>query len=885
MIIPNATYRLQLRNGMTFERAAGFAGYLAQLGISHLYLSPIFAAVSGSTHGYDVTDANRIDPALGGADAFEHMADRLRAAGLGLILDIVPNHMAASLENPWWRSAVEWGTDSPYACYFDIDWSRKLTLPILGRPFEEALAAGELTFALDRRHGALVLAYFGHLIPLHPASYADLLARLSEPLCGLIVALAAESSGPQADAFHGGLRALLAADSDAADRLEYGLDRLSRESDGTLRRVLDRQPWQLLHWQEAADNLSYRRFFEIAGLAGLRVEKPEVFEASHRLVLDLVRCGIVSGLRIDHIDGLSDPAAYLGRLREAVGPDVYIVVEKILAHGEALPRDWPVAGTTGYEFIAALSDLFVDDAKLGLLDEAYGALDPEAADFGGGVRRVRTALVQRNFATEVDALLRLAVEIAAREGLSVGRAALDRSLRALLIAFPVYRSYGTQAGLDAPSARLWDGVIASVAADAEVADAGALAFIDRAFRGDVAALQEAAVFRRRFQQLTGPLAAKAVEDTMFYRNHRLLGLNEVGCEPFAAIGGPPAFHEAMAERLRAQPHALSATATHDTKRGEDARARLYALSEAPEAWVAATKRWRRINADRVEALKAGAAPEPAVEWMLYQALAGIWPAAGCDAETLEELRPRFLAYVEKALREAEQRTRWGAEDMGYEAAVKAYAAGLLSPENAAFVEDFDRTLRPFVRAGLFNGLSQTLLKLTAPGVPDIYQGAEGLDFSLVDPDNRREPDFALLQAGLPAAPLTADEARLFDGGAKQSLVARALAFRRGEKALFASGAYRPLATTGERGGQAVAFLRQSDTRAAIVVISRFFAGLAPGAWPCGSYWGDTEVALPAFCRGRRLRGILDDTTVQPGSSLPLAAAFSRFPVTLLTLES
>jgi (1->4)-alpha-D-glucan 1-alpha-D-glucosylmutase len=875
MTIPVSTYRIQFRNGMTFERATALIPYLKRLGISHLYASPIFTATEGSTHGYDVADANEIDPDLGGSEGFEHMSDALRNAGLGLIIDIVPNHMAASLENAWWRSVVEWGAESPFSRHFDIDWSRRLTLPILGQPIDKTIEAEELSLVFDAGDGVLAVAYYDNRIPLSPASYLEL------PIAPEILELANKARPGEARRFHEDLRTLLAPD-EISQTLQPRLSELSRDR-GLLRRLLDRQPWQLLYWQDAPRELSYRRFFEVTGLAGLRVEDAEVFEDSHRLILDLVRSGRVDGLRIDHIDGLADPRAYLDRLRQAVGDDVYIVVEKILASGEALPADWPISGTTGYEFISALTNVFVDPQGMKPLSAAYNDVAGSSANFPDGVRRAKQQLIANNFAVEANNLLGLLADVHMMEEDSLSKKALKSALDEILIAFPVYRTYGTQASLDEESLALWRKVIGAFDRLPQPHDRRALAFIDRAFRGDVKATAraKASEFRRRLQQLTGPLTAKSIEDTMFYRFNRLLALNEVGGEAEADDFGLENFHRLMDERAKAQPHGLSATSTHDTKRGEDARARLYAISEVPGIWAQAVQRWREMNRSSLKSLGDGPAPDAETEWMVYQALAGVWPSDLENDQLPKDLEARFIAYLEKALREAKQRTNWTAVNEPYENAVKAYARSLLSPRNSAFLTDFQNGLRPFIQAGLFNSLTQSLIKLAAPGVSDIYQGAEGLDFSLVDPDNRREPDFRQLEEWLTADGNRIDGTTLSSGALKQYIVARGLQFRRENAALFLDGSYEPLQLRGEKSEHAVAFLRRRGDELAVAVAPRMLFGLRDDEWPAGAFWRDTALLLPASCRNRQLKNALTGEHLASGEELPLARILDRLPVALL----
>ncbi|WP_409518983.1 malto-oligosyltrehalose synthase [Leclercia sp.] len=534
-MIPTATWRIQFRNGMTFDRAASLVPYLQQLGISHLYASPIFTAARDSTHGYDVTDANEIDPAIGGRAGFERLVSALKAAGLGLILDIVPNHMSTSLENAWWRDVIEHGEKSRYARHFDIDWSRRLTLPFLGDDFDVVLANGEISIQRDPNTGKPALAVYDNFYPLTPESW---MGREEEVL---------NLREPEAIA-----------------------------------RLHDQQPWRLSSWRDAPRDLSWRRFFEITGLVGVRVEDDAVFDDSHALILALVRSGAVDGLRIDHVDGLADPRAYLQRLRQEAGADCYITVEKILSKGENLPADWPISGTTGYEFIASLSEVLVDDDKIDSLRQAYDAVVGSPVDMHAELRAARLLMVDRNFAGEFSTLLTLAKKLAQVEGVAIDEELLRLALRELLVAFPVYRTYGTAQGMSGADIRLLQNVLTHVNADPD-----ALTLLTRILTGEVSdeARDTASQFRTRFQQLTGPLMAKSVEDTLFFRQHMDLALNEVGAEPVPRAFSLTRFHTEMTARRERQPDALSGTSTHDTKRGEDARARLYTLTEAPQVWA------------------------------------------------------------------------------------------------------------------------------------------------------------------------------------------------------------------------------------------------------------------------------------------------------------
>ncbi|MTH46035.1 malto-oligosyltrehalose synthase [Intestinirhabdus alba] len=824
-MIPLSTYRIQFRNGMTFDRAAALIPYIKALGVSHLYASPIFTATRGSTHGYDVTNANQLDPTLGGREGFDRLVQALKSAGLGLILDIVPNHMASSLENPWWRDVLEYGEKSRYARHFDIDWSQRLTLPFLGDSFEAALEKGDITVAADPQTGRPALRYYDSDYPLTPDSWQGREAEI-----------------------------------------------LALRDKRAIAELHERQPWRLISWREAPRALSWRRFFEVTGLVGVRVEDDAVFDDSHRLILELVRSGAVDGLRVDHVDGLADPHAYLERLRREAGPDCYIVVEKILGKGEQLPADWPVSGTTGYEFIASLAEVLVDDEKIGELRSAWEEMVGSTVDMRDELRAARLLMVERNFEGEFNRLLGLAQAIARSEGSAAEEASLRLALRELLIAFPVYRTYGTAAGMRPSDVRLLQRVAESVRGLPAPPEPRALAFILAILQGDTASKASASEFRTRFQQLTGPLMAKSVEDTLFFRQNMGLALNEVGAEPVPQPFSRDRFHQEMQNRLIRQPDALSGTSTHDTKRGEDARARLYTLTEAPERWADCVDRWRQLNQTHVRFLNDGTAPKAADTWMLYQALAGVWPTTlrPQDAEGVKALERRFLIFVEKALREAKLRTDWVDNNEAYETAVLDYARHMLAHDNGDFLQDFYAALQPFIRAGLFNSLTQTVIKLTAPGVPDIYQGSEALNFSLVDPDNRREPDFAALARRLAAsdASVFTHEVAWLNGQVNLFVTTTLLHLRQQSPRLFRGGDYLPLTASGERQSNVIAYARATDDEALIVIAPRLVFGHLDDAQR-GKLWRQTAVALPERLAGRRYRDLFSGETLEVSDALML----------------
>lgn len=862
--IPVATYRLQFRNGMTFAKATALIPHWISLGISHLYASPIFAAVSGSSHGYDVTDPNAVDPELGGMDGFLRLSDGLRAAGLGLILDIVPNHMAASLENPHWHDVLKWGRRSPSASMFDNRWDRKLTLPVLSAPLEDAIAAGHGKLRWMADTAELAFDYLGSHYPIDPTTYPQ--AFLSQFRTEEFERLAKAASPDDTKA----LATFLARHF---DKWPAGRSLVSRSED--IIALLENQSWQKIHWRDAARGLSYRRFFEITGLVGVRVEDPPVFEATHRLILDLVAEDRVQGLRVDHIDGLADPKAYLDRLREAVGPDVHLVVEKILEGDEQLPADWPVEGTTGYEFIADLAGLLALDSEE--LDRAWHEVAPDFGEPEAELARAKRMMVDVNFEGEVAALIRLAREIASKENpTGISDAILGEAVRALVAGFDVYRTYGTPEGLNARDRDVVEKLFARLAVTDGRLQA-ALSLLRNVLLSEVASQvqDEAAVFRTRLQHLTGPVLAKSLEDTFFYRYNRMIALNEVGGDPIHIAGGVDRFHRRMAARNSAQPHALSTMSTHDTKRGEDARARLYAISEATDDWIALTVQWRSEMSEHVSTLTDGPTPEPAVQWLIFQALAGMLPNDFDPGDTTARhaIRDRFLPYVEKALREAKLRTNWSDVNEPYERAVKAYASAAI--ESATFMDRFSQGIRPFVLTGMVNSLTQTLIKLTAPGIPDIYQGTEASDTSLVDPDNRRMPDFATL--AVPSNEPSPDD---FEAS-KAWLIRRALALRKRYSRLFADGDYLALESTGERGGNLVAFARRLDTDAVIVVAPRLVhPAVSAGELLSVGYWKDTAVTIPAGIWA--LHDALGTGTVRcSGGRVAVADLFQRRPLGLL----
>jgi (1->4)-alpha-D-glucan 1-alpha-D-glucosylmutase len=879
MPFPVSTYRLQFRGGMDFDRAIELVPYLKRLGITHLYASPVFAATTGSTHGYDVTDANVVDPVLGGLAGLERLAGALKAEGLGLILDIVPNHMAASLENPWWRSVIEWGEASGFGHYFDIDWTQRLTLPFLGKPFEQAVSDGEISLTVDRKKGALALNYFDSLYPLNPATYPAALESFRDPMAAQLADLGREATAGEEEAFHDAMREFCS--DPASDRL---LEELSAKADDKelLLSLHDLQPWRLMSWTEAANGLSYRRFFEIAGLVGLRVEAEDVFADVHRTVLELVQGGHVAGLRIDHVDGLADPTGYLEQLRTAVGPDIPIFVEKILAPGEDLPAAWPVEGTTGYEFIAAQVPLLLDRQGFVAMRQAYLEVAGPQASVEEKMREAKLRMIRVNFAGEVGALVKQAAELSGHSA-----ALVSRALEGLLLAFPRYRTYGTQQGMPSADRALLEEVLVSATERLDGEVQAVAEDIVMLLKGEGVAhdsLAPVGTFRRRFQQLTGPLMAKSLEDTLFFRHVEFLALNEVGGELEPQEGGLQHFHNEMQRRAAHQPLGLSASSTHDTKRGEDARARLFALAEDIPRWAGLIERWREAQRDTIVEIKGELAPEPEVEWMIFQALIGHWPVDldAEDREGLADFAERVAAFLEKSLREAKLRTDWNEVNADYEAAANQYVKSLLL-DKRDFVIEFVQEIQPLIWAGLVNGLTQTVIKLTAPGIPDIYQGSEAIDLSFVDPDNRRPPAFETLSTFDLEAPVSfADERALAEGWLKQAVIGRGLALRNRHPELFLEGRYVPLVVEGERKEQVVAFAREKDGLCVATVACRLpIAMLKAGeGLTSAQFWGDTRVNIPEVFSTRTFTDVLTGKSI-PGNSVWLRDLMDGQTVALL----
>jgi (1->4)-alpha-D-glucan 1-alpha-D-glucosylmutase len=899
--IPLATYRLQLSSKFGFDDAAELVSYLKALGISHVYASPFLRARAGSTHGYDVVDHNQLDPQLGGEQAFERLSAALAGADLGLILDFVPNHVGiAGSENAWWTDVLEWGRSSPHAASFDIDWDApdargRVLLPVLGREYGDVLRAGEIRLVFDAAQGLFSFQYHQQRFPVRPDLYPHIIRAIArqQPASvaqGLLEITRTNSARSRDDAaaLKQALRSCAAGEAISGLLGSYQPRPEEKRGVRPLDHLLERQHYRLADWRIVNGEINYRRFFNINDLAGLRVEEPRTFAAVHALVGKLVGRGELHGLRLDHIDGLADPIGYCRSLRDFIAarrePEAspfYVVVEKILAEGEELPEFPGVAGTTGYEWLNLISRLLVDTGGLEPLDRYARKLSGQDA-FPHVLAHSRMIVLDSTFQSELDRAARLLVRVAAGhwESRDLQRADLFRALRLYVLKFPFYRTYVRGAGAWVEDRETIRRTI-EAARSAEPRLGRAFRFLERALTLDLIASRESGYSRRRarrftelVQQLTAPVMAKSLEDTAFYRYLRLLALNEVGNDPALPGVSVDEFHRRMAERARTLPHGMTATATHDTKRGEDARARLLALSELAEEWIDHVERWEAENASLVDALRGKPAPSANHRYLIYQSLIGAWPFAEPDQMFVK----RMQEFAVKAAREGKVETRWRAPAQDYEARLTAFVRGLL--ERPGFVQSFDAFAQRTALIGALNALAQVALKITIPGVPDFFQGTEFWDLSLVDPDNRRAVDFALREAALDARNDWPTLARNWsDGRIKLALIRHLLAIRNRFAALFQAGDYRQLRVRGPDAEHVVAFARSDQGEAAIVVVGRHFGRLSGG----GRRWPDHYAWRAAICATGlgSLRDLLTPDHIIADGEIAVSHLFRSLPVAVL----
>jgi len=954
-IIPRATYRLQLNAAFTLRQATALIPYLARLGISHVYCSPYFRARPGSTHGYDVVDHNALNPEIADEADFEHFVDVLRTHGMGQILDVVPNHVGImGSDNAWWMDVLENGAASLYAAFFDIDWqpanpalAGKLLVPVLGESYGRVLERRELEPRFERAAGAFAIYYHEHRFPLDPRSYPRILEaarKLMKPDAlpadaqaefeSLIAAFghlpdridaAAEAAAERnrdKEVHKRRLAAMCAAHpriSEAIAQVIAGLrgEPTAQASSDTLHELLEAQAYRLASWRVASDEINYRRFFDVNDLAALRMENEAVLENTHRLTFELLRTGKLDGLRIDHPDGLYDPEQYFRRLQSrAAGATVvagakngalplYLVVEKITASFERLPSTWPVHGTTGYNFTNVVNGLFVDPAAKSRLSRTYHAFIGEPAEWKEIAYDAKRLILDTALSSELTVLTNQLARIARadRNTRDFTFRSLRQALTDIIACFPVYRTYVTDS-VSAEDRRFIDWAIAYAKGRDSGINYEIYEFVRAALLIELPVENESArarvrAFAMKFQQLTAPVTAKGVEDTALYRFHRLVALNEVGSDPDAFGISVRAFHADAKYRQKHWPHEMLATSTHDTKRSEDTRARIDVLSEMPSLWRQMLARWRRMNRLRKRDIEGRPAPGPNQEYLLYQILLGSWPLEEMDAAALQAYAERIAAYMIKASREAKSRTSWSDRSKDYEDTLTQFVHTLLEPRDGNFfLHDIRSAQQRIARFGILNSLSQTLCKLTAPGVPDIYQGNDILDFSLVDPDNRRAVDYERRARMLAALAAHGDPdpafarallANMSDGRAKLYVTWKALQFRKAHAALFRDGAYLPALVAGEHASHLCAYARKFENDSVLVLIPRLYARLLGERedLPLGEgVWADTAIELPRRFGAATLHNILDGSVIQAGTRdelhvVPVSAALANFPVALL----
>jgi (1->4)-alpha-D-glucan 1-alpha-D-glucosylmutase len=945
--IPLATYRLQFNKNFTFNDAAKILDYLRELGITEIYASPILTSRRGSGHGYDVTNPNRLDADLGTEKDFDLFLNELEKRGMGLLLDIVPNHMAASSENPWWMDVLENGPDSAFSSYFDIDWhppsrnlDNKILLPILGRPFGEALDSGE--FKLTFQDGKFTVEYFDSSFPLAPRTYRQVLGhrigRLKSLLQessaayqeyqGIVAACSAisdrestfiESASEKRVRFESireRLRQLTADSKEVAQFLQENLALFNGKSHepstfSNLQRLLAEQYYVLAYWQNVNETINYRRFFTISDLVGMRVEDSVVFDAIHSLILRLISRGAVVGLRIDHIDGLRDPQGYLKRLQDRLaaedsassGEEAYLLVEKILERNEELPSDWPVAGTTGYDYLNFSNRILVHPAGAKEIERIYSDFIGRTLKFDDVVYQKKKLVMSTILAVEMRSLGRQLGELAsqARYARDLPRLELTEALIETTACFSVYRTYIRNLDLPAVATRVLEEALTQARLRKPSLNPQCFDFLR-----DVLLLsnpphvlpdqREARLgFVLRWQQFTGPIVAKGLEDTGLYVYYPLLSLNEVGGDPAPQKICPREFHEFIARRKNAWPHSMNASTTHDTKRSEDVRARISVLSEIPNEWEQRLHSWATLNEIYKVDVNGVMVPDRNEEYFLYQTLLGIWPV---DPDELSNVQRRLEAYVVKATREAMVHTRWTRPNLAHEEGLTAFVAAILdTTRHNTFLQDFKAFHLETALYGMLNSLSQTLLKITAPGVPDFYQGSELWDLRLVDPDNRGTVDFArrvdLLKeltekaAGdrtLHAKDLVENWA---DSRIKLYVIWKTLGLRQQLAELFTDGAYTPAQVSGERSENITAFFRVSQKHSTLTIAPKWLAGSGLHRdWNVeAQFWGETSIVLPAGA-SRAWQNVFTDESVDSQSPdhdrIRIADALRQFPVALLS---
>jgi (1->4)-alpha-D-glucan 1-alpha-D-glucosylmutase len=968
--IPNSTYRLQLCGHLTFDAARRLTDYLADLGVGAAYLSPFFRARAGSTHGYDVVDHGVLDPSLGDEKSFRAMAESIRKHGLGLVVDIVPNHMGIDdPHNGWWQDVLENGPASQYARYFDIDWKPpkealrgKVLLPTLGDQFGRVLEDRQLQLAYEDQR--FVVTYFERKFPTDPGTWVLILRDALE-----IVSSRLEAEVPERMELESIITALehlpsrtvteaealqeryrekevarrrLAQLWEASDEVRAAIERVIVDYNGRrgdlasfdkLDAFVSNQPYRLCYWRVATDEINYRRFFDVDALAAIRVEDPEVFQGVHATVLGFVAQGWVTGLRIDHADGLLDPEQYLVNLAQATATALgetddaprlrlYTVIEKILGHDEALPREWLTHGTTGYDFLNLLNGIFVDRRGGYLLRDSYARFIGSWRSWSDVLHESKRTILSASLSAELYTLSHQLDRISEQHRWSrdFTRLSLHRALREVVACFPIYRTY-TRPGSHEVREEDRRRIMAAVRAAKRRNQAMSAAFFD--FIASVLVLEEPdglteqerlerRQFVLKFQQVTGPVTAKGLEDTAFYRYYPLASLNEVGGDPATPGVSVEHFHRRMQEQAESWPHTMVTSGTHDTKRGEDMRARLNVLSEVPDEWDARLAQWHDLNAAARVELDGEAVPDANEEDLIYQTLVGTWPLVPPGAKAREQYIDRIVHYLEKALREAKLHTSWTNPNEEYDHAVAGFVRNILADRQSPFVSDLDAFVRSIADAGFVNSLAQLLIKLCVPGVPDFYQGVEFWDFNLVDPDNRRPVDFAARRKALSeqikrskssVRPLAAELlSRWPDEGIKLFVTWRTLKLR-AERGSLRVGRYEPLAVDGPRTDSLCAFARVHEGQWSVCIVPRLTCeawravpdSRAPSAaggeprWAIADWWRETSVQFPIDAPRTFRHAFTDDelnlTIADEHGLLDAQRVFSSFPVALLTGNS
>ncbi len=930
--IPSSTYRIQFNAEFGFSDAVDITPYLSRLGIGDIYASPALTARPGSTHGYDVADPSRVSRELGGARGFAELSKSLRAHEMGLLLDIVPNHMAASTDNPWWMDLLENGRSSRYAHFFDIDWdpttgkgalNDKILLPVLGQVYGAVLESGEIRIEADQ--DGIAVRYYELKIPVSPRSWPRILgdelagmARADDTSRAIYDALNALTEFHQEGDLEEGdfhlrrgriwekLWMLYTTQEAFRKRLDQRIATINGtpgkpESFDELDSILEEQVYRLAYWRRAADEINYRRFFDITDLVGVRVEEEEVFRERHALIMSMIREGLVTGLRIDHIDGLFDPARYLERLQQSAAPGwkgdpskpgFYVVVEKILGEGEHLRDDFATHGTSGYDYLAAVNLVFIDPRGLETIDRGYrrltgvGDFDQLIYEkkklvlddlFWGNVRRLGDELISM---ARVD---RRARDVRARQ--------ISKALVEITAFLSVYRTYTRDFSV-APDDNRYIEEAVERARKIPMLSPRAIDFVRSVLLLELPAYAEDRRdewlgFVMRWQQFTGPVMAKGVEDTSFYIYNRLISMNEVGGEPsFDVSHAVEHFHQFNIERAERWPHALNGTSTHDTKRSEDMRARINVISELAGTWQSAVSRWMRMNEKKKRMVHGRLIPDPNEEILIYQTLAGVWPL---EKSEVRELPTRLEQFLIKASREAKLHTTWLRPDEAYEEALTGFARRLLRKSKDGFLDDFLRLQERIEHYGFINSIAQVTLKATSPGVPDFYRGSEIWDFSLVDPDNRRPVDYALRQSLLDSIE-NADLREILndwrDGRVKLFTTTRLLQLRRRLAKFFEAADYRPLTVRGPRKDNVIAFARRAGNQWQITATPRLVAQLSSSrSLPLGvKTWRSTTLALPQGAP-QQWRNIFTGEVIETRRSLlALADVFREFPVAVLVSE-